>query len=81
MAFSKKGNAFDFAATVESMAKNECKQEAYSLANSALQVPESVPLFASTSDATACQNLHAPVTNMCKVATDLEETSPERPKA
>jgi hypothetical protein len=65
---------------VESRAKNE--QEAYSLAKAALEVPQSATLFEPTAANTVkCNKSHSPVPhNMRKVVTDLEETSPERPK-
>jgi hypothetical protein len=66
---------------VESKAKNDRKQEAYSLAKAALEVPQSVTLFEPAAATTPkCNKPHDPIPNMGKVVTDLEETSPERPK-
>jgi ribonuclease HI len=66
---------------IESKAGNDRKQEAYSLAKAALEVPQSGTLFEPTvANTVECNNPHAPLPDMRKVVTDLEETSPERPK-
>jgi hypothetical protein len=66
---------------IESKEKNDRRQEAYSLAKAALQVPQSATLFEpNAADTAKCTNLYAPLPSMRKVITDLEETSPERSK-
>jgi hypothetical protein len=66
---------------IESKAKNGLKKEAYSLAKSALEAPESATIFEPTADqAATCARAHpVGISNKRKVATDLEESSPENP--